>query len=697
MFSDESYAESWIDTDNGLTYELEKGDPNTAVVIGWDEKTKDITISSEITVNDVKYNVVEIRSTSDGSTFESPFTGKGIESVKIGSNIYIGSGAFYNCSSLKNVEISEGIDSIGNKAFYGCVMLSDVVLPKSVTTIGISTFESCSSLVNIDFSNVEIIKESAFKGCKTLESLNLSSVTNVGSSAFEDCTSLKTCVFGENFTTINGYAFKSTGIKEFNFPSVFNNKFNGSSPWWPDCTEAINISDSNPYLRSDDGVVYNKGMSTMYLLPPSKTGEYTVLANPTASALKQVSLDKLSFSDSVTRVISICTSINGSSVKEVILPNTVTSVSFPSFSYCDQLERVDLGGVTSIPKGSFKHCDNLKEVKMENVTTIDCAFYECPKLNLVLPESIKTFNIATTKNGSVCTEFNVNSITFPSKNVLKNLSIQNIVSYDSNLADFKDFKFTDYYAGYFANKTVNVLDCTKGHSYNMVKYVMDPSYYVLMIVPISLKVTHITYLDEDGNPFTSNNPSNPTLNPSWNGEPSYEIPDKEGYVGKWKEVSPDTYQLYYVLVHEASFVDESGNEIEKIKFNEEDGISLPSTPAKEGYVGMWEEVSSNKYQLCYSPILYTATFVDEAGNTVGKTEFTVRDKTLDEPEVPVKDGYDGSWTYEIKAGNMVVKPNYVASADEDDSDNGSNTIIYVAAVVVVVIIAAIAIAYIKRN
>lgn len=697
MSSDESYAESWVDTNNGLTYELEKSESNTARITGWNEEVKNVKIPSKITVSGVEYEVKAID--------QFIFVGKGIESVEIGSNIDIDSKAFMGCKSLKSVTIAEGITIISSNTFKDCTALKEVVIPSTVVKIDTSAFENDESIDTIDLSKVEVIAKAAFKGCKAISAVNLSSINQIANQAFQNCKSLKTCNLGENLTQIGQFAFKGTGIKEFNLSSVFKDKF--SSVWWPESTEAINIDPLNPNLYSDDGVVYRKDMSVMYLIPPSKTGEYTVLANPSSKALVQLSLDKLSFLDSVAGSVQICAPSNNygsSSIKEVILSPNITFNHSSSFVDCSQLERVDLGGVTKL-SGCFKNCGNLKEVVMKNVETISGSFIECPKLNLVLPESIKTFDVVSDNNNAHHNihVFNVDSITFPSNEVAKALKT-NLVKYnpstDKNEMEYPALDSNNL--DELANKTLDVLDFTKGSSCKTVRYVVNSNQYLTIMPYSTVDLEYYYYLDEDGNPFLKNAKGEPASLPSIKGEPSYEVPDKEGYVTMWLPVEGKDkyYQLYYAPIYKASFIDDAGNTISEIEFTEKEGISnLPEVPAKEGYLGSWiYEIKAENMTVTptYAPILYTATFVDEAGNTVGKTEFTVRDKILDEPEVPVKDGYDGSWTYEIKAGNMVVTPKYVAS-EEEDSDNGSNTMIYVVVAVVVVIIAAIVIAYVKRN
>jgi len=100
----------------------------------------------------------------------------------------IGDSAFYGCSSLTSIEVSENnsvyksidgnlytkagktliqyaigktvklftipdsVTSIGGRAFEGCRSLTSVEIPDSVTSIGDWAFEWCSSLTSINFN-----------------------------------------------------------------------------------------------------------------------------------------------------------------------------------------------------------------------------------------------------------------------------------------------------------------------------------------------------------------------------------------------------------------------------------------------------------------------------------------------------------------------------------------------------------------
>lgn len=60
-----------------------------------------------------------------------------------------GTGAFYECTGLISVTISEGVALIGCHSFNGCKLLPEVTIPSSVTEIGNNAFYGCASLRTI--------------------------------------------------------------------------------------------------------------------------------------------------------------------------------------------------------------------------------------------------------------------------------------------------------------------------------------------------------------------------------------------------------------------------------------------------------------------------------------------------------------------------------------------------------------------
>lgn len=152
---------------------------------------------------------------------------------------------FTACSSLKSINLPEGLETIGIQAFCDCDSLKTVTIPSSVNSIGFGAFEWCDSLTEIkvksnnayftDINGVLYNKDKTkilqYPKAKTQTSYIIpSSVTTVGRDAFEECENLKSIILPERLTSIEESAFSSSGIKTIEIPagvttisrSVFN-------------------------------------------------------------------------------------------------------------------------------------------------------------------------------------------------------------------------------------------------------------------------------------------------------------------------------------------------------------------------------------------------------------------------------------------------------------------------------------------
>ena len=71
--------------------------------------------------------------------------------------------SFQGCSSLYEVDVTDGVTEIGDDAFLNCAGLTEVKLPDTVSVIGMSAFWGCSSLTEITIpSSVTEIGDNAF-------------------------------------------------------------------------------------------------------------------------------------------------------------------------------------------------------------------------------------------------------------------------------------------------------------------------------------------------------------------------------------------------------------------------------------------------------------------------------------------------------------------------------------------------------
>lgn len=255
----------------------------------------------------------------DGMTsldcFDFADNSEDIENVVIGNGIKtINDKTFIYCYDLERVVIGDKVESIGKEAFNGYYKLRTIIIPDSVKTIGENAFLYCTSLYKLVIGkNVERIEECAFYNCSSIDNVVIpDSVTYLGDRAFSRCTELNTLTLGKGLKKIEANPF--TG----RIKSVY---YSGTLTDW------LNIeftqSESNPLSGGAD--LYMDGKLVTELPIPSGTTE-----------VKQYAFYG-------------CTSLT-----DVVLTDSVTSIGVSAFKSCPNLKSVTFGaGMTKMEKDRF--------------------------------------------------------------------------------------------------------------------------------------------------------------------------------------------------------------------------------------------------------------------------------------------------------------------------------------------------------
>ena len=96
-------------------------------------------------------------------------------------------------SSLRSVEILDGITAIPDSAFYEYTVLAYVTVPESVESIGAIAFAYCPALHHINLENVDEIGDAAFFASGIFE---VNTNAAIGNYAFSECDSLEAAILG---------------------------------------------------------------------------------------------------------------------------------------------------------------------------------------------------------------------------------------------------------------------------------------------------------------------------------------------------------------------------------------------------------------------------------------------------------------------------------------------------------------------
>ena len=213
---------------------------------------------------------------SQGIEKKSPFESIKFKSVVLGDSITsIADGMFYQCYSLKNITLPNGITYIGDEAFC-MTSLSEITLPNSVTNMGDRVFKYCWWLKNITLPNaLTCIGEAVFDGCSSLESIAIpDGVTSIGNSAFEGC-SLKNLSIPDNVINIGDYAFYGCEFTSITIPNNVSTLGEGVFSGC-DSLASIYVEKATPITLNRDILSASDYINTTLYVPSGSLGAYQV-------------------------------------------------------------------------------------------------------------------------------------------------------------------------------------------------------------------------------------------------------------------------------------------------------------------------------------------------------------------------------------------------------------------------------------
>ena len=292
-------------------------------------------------------------------------------------------GIYYNYLDGNNVEVTYRGDYYHN---YDDEYSGEVIIPStvtyngttySVTSIGSGAFEYCRSLTSITIPNsVTSIGYVAFSLCSSLTSVTIgNSVTSIGDEAFRGCSSLTSINIPNSVTSIGYEAFSYCS-------SLTKTNYTGDIAGW--CNIEFGNYSANPMYYSHNFHINDQEIKDL-VIPNSVTsiGGYAFSG---CSSLTSVTIP-----NSVTS-IGNWAFYDCSSLTSIIIPNSVTSIEESAFRGCSSLTSITIpNSVTSIGDQAFHYCSSLTSITIPNsVTSIgEWAFANCSSLTSVtIPNSV---------------------------------------------------------------------------------------------------------------------------------------------------------------------------------------------------------------------------------------------------------------------------------------------------------------------
>lgn len=374
-------------------------DGHTVKQIGsyaFEKNTTLTSVSIPETVTELKYSAfmdctsltaVTIPSglTKSGSLGSGAFSGcSALTTVQFGSGLVSIPEALFEGTGLKTITLPESVTSIGPWAFANCTKLEQVSFPAGLTLIDLGAFENCTALTAVKLpKRLTKLGYEVFKNCSALKSVWIpKSLTNNGSGdGFKGCTALTDITFETGITKIANYQFAGSPIKSITIPGTVTTV--GMSAF-SDCANltAIDLPSS---VTEIDGYAFEKCTGLTAVTLPKHLRKLGTYAFAGCTALKSVfiplslqtasspfrnctALTDVTFEDGRTELPD--TLLEGSGVRQLTVPQTVTKIGYSAFADCTQLTAITLpAGLRELGNEAFKGCTALTGVALPDSLT----------------------------------------------------------------------------------------------------------------------------------------------------------------------------------------------------------------------------------------------------------------------------------------------------------------------------------------
>ena len=252
----------------------------------------------------------------------SAFKNSYIEKVDVKSaSIDILDYAFYNADRLKS--INSKLKTVGNYAFYNCTSLNNVELSNDLTEIGDYAFTDNVNLTSINIPNgVVEIGEYAFSSTNIKDIVIPGGVKEIKEGIFYDCTNLENITLSNGIERIDENSFSNINIKSINIPesviSIKSASFGNIQK-----LEVINVDSNNNYYKVIDNMLIEIDTDKIITVAFSDDSNNDTVVIPNG-----------------VKIIGSYAISSRKSLKNIIIPEGVTTVEDYAFYNDRYLEKI---------------------------------------------------------------------------------------------------------------------------------------------------------------------------------------------------------------------------------------------------------------------------------------------------------------------------------------------------------------------
>lgn len=404
---------------DGIYYELRTASSTAYVTYeGRDEKglyvnsyTGDIVIPSTIEDKGVLYKVTDIGRGAFANT-------KTLRAVKLPSDLKsIDAEAFGNCEALTSISIPMSVTSIGDLAFYkcvnlasvhfenpssrlyiylgkgafyGCSVLKEIELPNNGNfrlTIQPMTFAECRQLTTFIAQNRVDVEEKAFQNCTSLQHAGISQMGTIASNAFEGCTALDEEDKAELQSRLEAFEEKRRAIEaEKNMISIQDERVREIVKAYKDRKgqkrEAPKTKIPRPFKVNKkteiDHIVYGIDLQ--------KKEARVIDGSQAAGNVEIPTFVTYKDNNYCVKKVEKGAFKQNKSLADIILPDSLGSISEMAFMGCENLKTVKMKATKYVilDKSAFERCHSLSQVTLADSLYLfglgNRTFYECSSL-----------------------------------------------------------------------------------------------------------------------------------------------------------------------------------------------------------------------------------------------------------------------------------------------------------------------------